>query len=184
MLEALELSPVICAVKDEDGLNAALSSEGQVIFLLYGTLCSVTQQVERIKARGKVAIVHVEMIDGFASRESVVQYVKLHTSADGIITTKTHMIKAAKELGLITVQRAFLLDSMALDNVVRRLNGEEADFLEILPGMMPKIIRELAGLTRVPIIAGGMLRDKEDVIQALGAGATAVSTSARILWES
>lgn len=182
MLEALYQSPVICAVKDEAGLKVALASEGKVIFLLFGTLCSVVGLIDQIKACGKVAIVHIEMIDGFANRESVVDYVRLHTHADGIISTKQHMIKAAKEHGLITVQRAFLLDSMALENVVRRLGADEADFIEILPGMMPKIIRKLVALTRIPVIAGGMLCDKEDVILALGAGATAVSTSAQALW--
>lgn len=182
MLDALYQSPVICAVKDEAGLKTALESEGKVIFLLFGTLCSVVGLIDQIKACGKVAIVHVEMIDGFSNRESVVDYIRLHTHADGIISTKQHMIKAAKEHGLITVQRSFLLDSMALENVVRRLGGGDADFIEILPGMMPKIIRKLVALTQVPVIAGGMLCDKEDVIQALAAGATAVSTSAQALW--
>ena len=184
MMDALYQSPVICAVKDDEGLAAALASQGQVIFLLYGTLCSITSLVARVKEGGKTAIVHVDMVDGLASRESAVQYLRQHTRADGIISTKQHMIKAAKELGFITIQRAFLLDSMALDNVVRRLANEEADFVEILPGMMPKIIRKLVALSPVPVIAGGMLCDKEDVIQALGAGATAVSTSARSLWQA
>lgn len=184
MLEALEMSPVICAVKDEAGLAAALRSEGRVIFLLYGTICTLGEQVARIHAAGKTAIVHIEMIDGFSSREVVVDFVSRHTLADGIISTKAHMIKAAKERGLITVQRVFLLDSLALDNTIRRMGGEEADFFEILPGMMPKIIRKLVGLTHIPIIAGGMLLDKEDAIAALAAGAVAVSTSAQTLWEN
>lgn len=182
MLEALHRMPVICAVKDDAGLEAALEAEGGVVFLLYGTLCTVASLVERIKRRGKIAVVHVEMIDGLAIRESAVQFLRRHTLADGVISTKQHILKAAKEMGLATVRRAFLLDSMALDNVVRRLGSEEMDFLEILPGMMPKIIRRLAAISAVPIIAGGMLCDKEDVIQALSAGAVAVSTSARELW--
>ena len=36
---------------------------------------------------------------------------------------------------------------------------------------------------RVPVIAGGLLRDKADVMAAMRAGASAVSTSAPELWD-
>ena len=37
--------------------------------------------------------------------------------------------------------------------------------------------------TQVPVIAGGLLRDKADVMAAMRAGAAAVSTSAPSLWD-
>lgn len=51
------------------------------------------------------------------------------------------------------------------------------DFVEILPGILPRIITEISTQTPVPIIAGGLLRDKADVIAA-------VSTSAPSLWDA
>ena len=57
------------------------------------------------------------------------------------------------------------------------------DFVEILPGILPRIITEISTQTPVPIIAGGLLRDKADVIAAMRAGAAAVSTSApSLMW--
>ena len=54
---------------------------------------------------------------------------------------------------------------------------------EILPGIMPRVIAEISARTQVPVIAGGLLRDKADVMAAMRAGAAAVSTSAPGLWD-
>ena len=39
-LDALEVSPVIAAVKDDEGVDACLKSESQVVFILYGDICT------------------------------------------------------------------------------------------------------------------------------------------------
>ena len=88
----------------------------------------------------------------------------------------------AKGCGLLTVQRFFVLDSMALFNIGRQLATAEADAVEILPGVMPKVIRKISGSTDKPIIAGGLISDKEDVINALAAGAVSVSSTQRAIW--
>ena len=49
-------------------------------------------------------------------------------------------------------------------------------------GLMPKIIRRVAQLTGKPVIAGGLISDKEDVTAALSAGAVAVSTTNPAVW--
>jgi glycerol uptake operon antiterminator len=51
------------------------------------------------------------------------------------------------------------------------------DAIEILPGVMPKIINKIAAISKIPIIAGGLISDKEDVRLALEAGAISVSAS-------
>ena len=47
---------------------------------------------------------------------------------------------------------------------------------------MPKIITRMKKELGVPIIAGGLIADKEDVIQALDAGAIAISTTNKDVW--
>ena len=80
----------------------------------------------------------------------------------------------------MTIQRYFLLDSRVLENIAK--NVSPADFFEVLPGVMPKIIRQLVKTTGKPIIAGGMIRDKEDVMGALSAGAVAISSTNSDVW--
>ena len=45
------------------------------------------------------------------------------------------------------------------------------------------VFAKVSPRTRVPVLAGGLLRDKADVMAAMRAGASAVSTSAPELWD-
>lgn len=48
---------------------------------------------------------------------------------------------------------------------------------------MPKIIKKINKAVKVPIITGGLIEDKEDIINALGNGAMGISTTKKELWE-
>ena len=66
--------------------------------------------------------------------------------------------------------------------MAHQLSQNGADLVEVLPGAMPKAIAQLAASIQKPIIAGGMIRDKEDVTRALGAGAVGISASNETIW--
>lgn len=179
---ALEENPIIAAVKDESGLAACLANEElRVVFVLYGDLCSIGEIVGRIKAAGKLAIVHADLIVGLASKEISVDYLKKNTMADGIISTRQAFIKRAKELGLYGILRIFVFDSLGL-STLRKGFGIVPDFIDILPGTMPKTLRKICTMTSVPILTGGLIEDKEDVFAALDAGAVAISTTNQTIW--
>ncbi len=180
--EYLEEAPVIAAVKSEEGLARSLECESRVVFVLYGDLVTIPAITARIRKAGKTAFVHIDLVDGLASREVAADFIAQTTSADGIISTKPGIIRHAHTAGLLTVQRFFLLDSIALQNARKQLEGDAADFIEVLPGVMPKIIRRLAADTQKPLIAGGLINDKEDVLSALSAGAAAVSSTNPDVW--
>ena len=175
-------SPIIAAVKSDKGLEQALHTDCSIIFILYGTVCSIAGIVDRIKEKNKRAFVHVDLIEGLSSKDVAVEFIKAFTKADGIISTKPSVIKAAKEMGLITVQRFFLIDSLSLENVMKNINDKHTDIIEVLPGVIPKVIKKIADSSRVPVIAGGLITDKEDMVLALKAGAHGVSTTKQELW--
>ena len=102
--EALEDSPIIAAIKDDEGLKKCKESDSQVIFILYGDICSISDIVNEVKTSGKIAMVHIDLINGLSSKEIAVDFIKKYTEADGIITTKPALIKHAKELGLYTIR--------------------------------------------------------------------------------
>ena len=182
LLELLADGPVIAAVKDDRGLAAALESDVAVIFLLYGDLLSIGDMTARAHRAGKAVFVHLDLMEGLAPREVGVDFIARHTEADGILSTKAPLTKRAKELGLVSIQRFFLLDSMAIKNIERHPGPDSSDLIEVLPGLMPKIIRRVCQAAKVPVIAGGLITDKEDVTGALGAGAVAVSSTNPAVW--
>lgn len=178
----LSACPVIAAVKTPDMLERCLESDCQIVFLLCGDIMSVGSMVEKIKNDGRIALVHIDLIEGLSAKDIAVDFIKNNTRADGIISTKAPLIRRGRELSLLTVQRFFLLDSMALSSATRQLSGECADAAEILPGVMPRVIRSIAALCHVPVIAGGLIADKTDVLEALSAGAVSVSSSKPDIW--
>ena len=93
------------------------------------------------------------------------------------------LIKKAKELGMYTILRYFLLDSMAFENIRQQQHIVRPDFIEVLPGVMPRVIKRICGSVKTPIIAGGLITDKEDVMAALSAGAIAVSSTNHQVWK-
>ena len=183
LMDAIQETPVIAAVKDDDGLQNALQNENiRVVFILYGDICNISTLVQRIHAAGKFAIVHVDLIAGLASKEVAVDFIRSQTEADGIISTRPMLLRRGRELGLLTVLRVFAIDSKAVSNLGRETEGGMPDVIEILPGTLCKVLRRLSRELPVPLIAGGLLSDKADVLASLGAGALCVSASDESLW--
>ena len=180
--DLFEISPIITAVKDEQGLEKALKTESPVVFLLFGNICNITGLVDQVKNSGKIAIVHVDLIQGLSSKEVAVDFIHQNTRADGIISTKAPLVRHAMDLGMIGGQRTFLIDSMALETTKKQLLTFQPDFMELMPGVMPKILKTVRGYTEIPLVAGGLISDKKDILAAFDAGADAVSTTREELW--
>jgi glycerol uptake operon antiterminator len=178
----LEDNPVVASVKDDEDFRAVLRSDCTVVFLLYGSLLNLSSLVGTLKEHGKIVLVNVDLLDGFGSREIVVGYVRERTAADGVLSSKAHMVRAAREAGLFAVHRFFLVDSLSYRNLARQLGLSKADCVEILPGCMPRVIGWLRADSEVPLIAGGLVCDREDVFAALKAGAAAVASSNHDVW--
>lgn len=182
--DLIEANPVIAAIKDDQGLRDCCHYEDiRVVFILYGDICSIGQIVEQVKTAGKVAVVHVDLVSGLSGKEIAVDFIRNNTRADGIISTKPALIKRGKELKLFTTLRIFILDSMAFENIQKQMSVARPDMLEILPGLMPKIITRVSRTAKVPVIAGGLISEKEDVMAALAAGAISVSSTNPRVWE-
>ena len=181
-LQLFELNPVIAAVKDEQQLEKAINSNCDIIFFLFGNVCNIGELVSRAKSAGKLAFVHLDLTQGLSGKEIAADFVKQFTEADGVISTRPALIKYAKNLGLITVFRFFLVDSLSLSGLKKQIDSCGADFVDIMPGVMPKVIKKVCEITSVPVITGGLIADKEDVISALSAGAQCISTTCEKLW--
>lgn len=173
----LRKSPVILAVKDEKSLKKALASDCKIIFLLFGNICTIEQYTKSAKQHDKYVFVHLDLVDGISNREIAIDFINQYTQADGVISTRPRLLKYAKKFDLITVLRIFMLDSMALENGYHNIDYSNPDMIEILPGIATKAFPLIKEYCNIPIIAGGLIRTKQDILQALTDGATAISSS-------
>ena len=182
----IEASPIIAAVKNDSELERCLKTDVEVVFTLYGDVCTIPEITKKIKAAGRIAMVHLDLIAGLTQKEISIDYIRDKTCADGIITTRANLIRHAKERGLAIVLRYFVLDSMAIDNIHKlALQGysSQPDVIEILPGtLVPKVVKRICAMSRVPVVAGGLIQDREDVMNMLDNGVIAISTSCPEVW--
>lgn len=181
--EMIENCPIICAIKDENGLQQCKDNDSEIVFILYGDICNIADIVKTVKSYGKLAMVHLDLIAGLSPKEVAVDFIRKYTQADGIITTKPALIKRAKELSLYTVLRFFVIDSMAFSNIERQLSAARPDLIEILPALMPKVLSRICKMTNIPVIAGGLVSEKEDIMELLDAGVACISSTNPAVWD-
>ena len=77
----------------------------------------------------------------------------------------------------------FLLDSSAMDISINSAKKIKPDAIEILPGLVPKLIAAVKKEVDIPIVTGGFIETEEEVRSCLAAGALSASTSHKPLWE-
>lgn len=179
----LLLHPVIASIKDESDLEAVLRVECPVVFVLFGSLLTIADIVSKLKDNGRTVFVDVDLVDGFSNKPVVIDFLREQTQADGVLSTKAPMVKYAKSVGFFGIHRLFLVDSFSYHNVPKQVQLSGADAAEILPGCIPRVLSWLREDTKIPLIAGGLVCDKQDVMGALGAGAIAIASSNRGVWQ-
>jgi len=175
-------SQVIASIKEEDDLEKAVRSKANIAFILTGNLITMNGYLKKLKQAGKTTFIHIDFIDGLSNTKSAIKYIAEIWKPAGIITTKSNLIKYAKEEGLMTIQRLFLIDRNALVKGIDIAHNCKPDAIEVLPGLMPSVIDKLTTMTALPIIAGGLISNKEDILNGLGAGALAISSGDPKLW--
>lgn len=182
-MESTDICPVIPAIKGNEWIEPAKQSESDIVYVLYGDICNIVDIVNELKEAGKKVIIHIDLIVGFSAKEICVDFIKKYTKADGIISMKPALIKHANEIGLFTIQRFFMMDVMTYRNIEKHVKVSNPDIVEFMPAGLTKVIHYLMEGIDKPVIASGLILDKEDIMGALKTGALAVSTTKIELWD-
>ncbi len=177
----LEENPIIAAPWSDEAFYKALESPAGIIIILNGNIETVEEYVKKAHERGKLILIHIDLCGGLGKDSYALKHLK-KIGADGIASTKSHLIKTARELELITLQRFFIVDSQSITTAYENIRQTKPDMIEIMPGIMPRVTEEIKNKTSLPVIAGGLISKREDIIEALGAGASGISTGKENLW--
>lgn len=176
-------NPIIAAVRNPRDIYDAVASPCQIIFLLTGNIYNLKQMVDYINASGKHAFVHLDLVKGYAQDHYFIKYLKEEIKPTGVISTRNSLISRAKQEGLMTIQRLFLLDSSAMNVTITSARKIKPDAVEILPGLVPKLIHKVRDELTLPIITGGFIETGEEVRSCIDAGSISSSTSHKPLWD-
>lgn len=172
---------IIPAVRCDSELSEAILSDCELIFDLNPDLLTLKSKVDAAHRAGKKIYVHFDLASGIAKDKSGMLYVKA-VGVDGIISTRVNVIKLAREVSLFTVQRFFIVDSHSIETTVEAAKSAKPDMIEIMPGIIPKVIKEIKGELDTPIIAGGLIEQESEIETIIESGATAVSSGSKELW--
>ncbi len=178
----MQTGKIIAAVRSDAEFKAATESGVLVVFDLQPDIFTLKERVFLAHKQNKKYLLHIDLATGIGKDEAGLLFIK-QAGADGVISTRVSMIKKARELGLFTVQRFFIVDSHSVETTVEAAHAAKPDMIEIMPGLLPKVIASLVQKTEVPIIAGGLIENRREAETVLKYGAAAVSAGKQKLWE-
>jgi glycerol uptake operon antiterminator len=174
---------LIPAIKSEAHLNVFLSSQYMYGILLNFTLEDIIHIIPKVHAHQKKIILHLELTKGLSNDEYGAIFAIQNLKIDGIISTKSSVIKICKKRNVIGIFRLFLKDRMALDHNISQLLTIRPSVVEVLP-VMPHYIREIKSKCDSQVITGGLITEQAQIDEAIQAGASSVTVSKLALWHT
>lgn len=182
LLRKLELNPIIPAVRTEgESLEKALCGDHPAIFVFGGDVFKLISKIETEESRPPI-FVNVDLIGGVAGDATGIGFLSQHV--EGVISTSRRVIELANSTDLITIQRLFAIDAMAMERGVKLIKRTKPKFVEIVPALAyPRMASGYSELLNRPVLTGGFVRSMEEVSFILDAGAVGVSSSHQALWK-
>ncbi|HJV44345.1 MAG TPA: glycerol-3-phosphate responsive antiterminator [Bacillota bacterium] len=175
-----KILPAARNMKDFEKILVSSYEYGVFLDIHVAQLNSVFQMAHQ---KRKKMFIHADLVHGLKNDEYAAEYLCQTFQPFGILSTRGSVILKAKQNGVLAIQRIFLIDTNALEKSYALLEKTKPDYIEVLPGAIPHLIREVYEETGTPIFAGGLIRTVDDVERALQAGACAITTSQMKLWK-
>ena len=125
IIDALERTPIIAAT-DSAGWQKAVMSDVEVIFHLSANIMTIGNDIKKAKEHNKYIFVHIDLAEGIGKDRTGIKWLA-ELGADGIISTRAQLIKSAKECGLTTIQRFFVLDSKGMGSISEMIDATRPD---------------------------------------------------------
>ena len=178
LVTALKGNPLIAAFRSVENIRWPELDQVAVVFILGGTIFDLHGIVEKAREFGKILFVDIDLLKGIGKDASGVRFLSKESHVDGVITTRSNLIKNIQKEGLFAVQRLFVLDSESLAGGLGVIEKSAPDAMEVLPGLiLPKIMQRIRLATSIPVIAGGLITEEGEVRQILDSGALGISTT-------
>ena len=130
-----------------------------------------------------MAFVHIDLIAGLGKDRAGIAFLAREIGVNGIITSHSALVAAAKAERVIAMQRLLLHDDLALPSALAALDHARPDIVEVLPGVIfPLVVDRIRARVPLPIIVGGFVTEPGQRDAALERGALAISTGTTSLW--
>ncbi len=176
---------ILPTISSEKQLELFLETKHEICAFADINLMELFNLVPIVKKHEIRVFVHVDMIYGLGRHVEAIDFLTSQCNIDGIVSTVNNIIARAKQLGLISVRRIFLIDTLSLERNIQAMNKQKPTCVEVLPAIAPGIgpyIRERLD-PNIKMMSGGLIKTKEDIEKCKEAGFTLVSVGSENLWE-
>lgn len=184
MIDILKNQICVPVVPSMKRLEKFVESDLVVCILQDIHISLLEHMIKTLHDNNKLALVHIDMVHGISSDEHGAEFLCQRLRADGVISSKTRIIETTKKNKKIAIQRMFLIDSKSIERGIETLQKSQPDIVEVMPAIAYKIIPYIKSKISMPLIGGGLLKTKEDILQGLEAGCMAFTVSDLCLCES
>lgn len=179
---ALKKNPIIVSLTDSNDLEKALNAKSSIIILIQADLLTLKAITNKIKETDNLIFVHMDLIKGLKRDVSAVRFLTNNIGIDGIVSTHASLIKIAKRLQLLAIQRVFILDTASIKQGIKSIQDSKPDAVEILPGVSVPHIKQYINSIKPVVIAAGLINTKKEIVEILNNGAQGISSSSTDLW--
>lgn len=174
---------IIPSIRKLNDLEVALKSDVQVVLLTEAHIANLQGLVKMVHQKDKKAIINMELLGGFGKDHVGIKLLKNYYQVDGVMSTDSGKLGMAKQCGLYTFQRFFLQDSRSFETALRIMESSKVDGAELLPATMAlDLYDEIKNVTKMPLLAGGFIRDKRMMERIKERGFKGLTVSDKSLW--
>src|SRR5260370_8513538 len=151
--EACDRVPVAALIRQDEDLPRALASQVPAIFFVRAPAFHRGPLVWAVQARSKMAFVHIDLIAGLGKDRAGIAFLAREIGVNGIITSHSGLVAAAKAERVIAVQRLLLYDDLALHPAMAAIEHARPDIVEVQPAaIFPLVAAQIRARHPVPII--------------------------------
>jgi glycerol uptake operon antiterminator len=178
---------IIAAVRSFKEIDKGIRAGVDTFFILECTLSQMKDIAQIMREHNKVWFLHIDLVKGLKEEEAAIEYLFREIKPTGIITVRKSLIPIARAHSLRTILRFFAIDSVSLRNIVKTAQEVKPDYVEVLPGIVPKVITILHEQLEpfgIKIITGGLVDQMSEVRAVIAAGAQFVSVGNKDLWQA
>ena len=183
VLQHLKQHPIIPALRSAKDVARVCRLSRRVVFLLGASLLTYREYMKALGEAEHVVFVHLDLLEGLKADSTGFSFLLQQEIPQGVISTHKNILALAKKNNILGLLRVFMLDSEALSRGVQVAQAVKPDFVELLPGSALPLLedRKLRDFA-LPIIAGGLITNLEQVHAVLRKNVAGVSTSDTSLW--
>jgi glycerol uptake operon antiterminator len=179
------MTALIPAVRDGSGLQAALALGYRRLLVERGNLLNMLGPLAAASRNGVTIFVNLDGVDGITHDSETLAFLATDLQLSGVISVKPRVLKEAVRFRLQTAQRLHALDSTGIETGLASLVSPSPDVVAIAPAIaIPYVIDRVRARTRAAIWGTGFVTRPDQVQALLSAGAAAVSSAERSVWEA